>query len=262
MMSRRAKELEANATRLSSQLRDLYGPLHSIVVATESAYAAMVTMHMANHASSPDELTDAKSTVARWHKLIQDDRTEEAVHYRRWVVGVLQPLNERAFELIIRHADLLDTPFLPATLRQYMAHTCAWRVILKMWDAGDYSMIRCAVAYPKDLRKFVSAEFKRLKRRQFQNLGEKASAGLPGWLSVLYSDHADYDEKVEGVDFKEDMTPEHLMQSTELHPNSGTASGDERTMPPPQEDQLQDSESMLAGLWDRVPFRTATRSKL
>jgi len=214
----------------------------------------MVTMHMAAHAATAAELEDdPKRTVGRWHKLIQDDRTEEAVHYRRWVVSVLQPLNERAFELIIRHADLLDTPFLPATLRQYMAHTCAWRVILKMWEAGDYSMIRCAVAYPKDLRKFVSTEFKRLKRRQFKNLGENRAQGMGGWLTSLYSDHADFDERGVGLDFKEDMTPEHLLGSPETRGDHGSTGEDKAN---PDKDPLQ--ESMLAGLWDRVPFRTAT----
>ena len=46
----RSEARKYNQTRVTEQLRDLYGPLNSLVVATESAYSAMVTMHMATYA--------------------------------------------------------------------------------------------------------------------------------------------------------------------------------------------------------------------
>lgn len=42
--------------------------------------------------------------------LVQNDPTgETAEEFRRWQTGVLQPLNRRAAETIMEHADLTDS---------------------------------------------------------------------------------------------------------------------------------------------------------
>merc|ERR1712216_234933 len=96
---------------------------------------------------------------------------------------------------------------------------------------GDYSMVRCAVAYPKDLRTFVSSEFKRLKRRQFDDLGGE-----------VLTEH----DASSGIRFKEDMTPNrfNIDFQGDNENESASSTGDS-----------QSSELTLAGLWDRVPFR-------
>jgi hypothetical protein len=44
---------------------------------------------------------------------------------------VLQPLNERAAEIIVKHADLLESSTMEPLLLQLVAHVSAYRVILK-----------------------------------------------------------------------------------------------------------------------------------
>ncbi len=44
---------------------------------------------------------------------------------------VLQPLNEKAADIIVRHADLLQSAQMEPLLLQLVAHVCAYRVILK-----------------------------------------------------------------------------------------------------------------------------------
>lgn len=46
---------------------------------------------------------------------------------------VLQPLNEKAAEIIVRHADLLQSAQMEPLLLQLVAHVSAYRVILKRW---------------------------------------------------------------------------------------------------------------------------------
>ena len=43
---------------------------------------------------------------------------------------VLQPLNEKARDIIVNHADLLESPTVEPLLLQLVAHVSAYRVIL------------------------------------------------------------------------------------------------------------------------------------
>jgi hypothetical protein len=44
---------------------------------------------------------------------------------------VLQPLNEKAAEIVVKHADLLQSSRMEPLLLQLVAHVMAYRVILK-----------------------------------------------------------------------------------------------------------------------------------
>ena len=44
---------------------------------------------------------------------------------------VLQPLNEKAADIIVKHADLLQSAEMEPLLLQLVAHVFAYRVILK-----------------------------------------------------------------------------------------------------------------------------------
>ena len=48
---------------------------------------------------------------------------------------VLQPLNEKAKDIIVSHADLLESPSVEPLLLQLVAHVSAYRVILSRWAA-------------------------------------------------------------------------------------------------------------------------------
>lgn len=63
---------------------------------------------------------------------------------------VLQPLNERASELIMTHADLLDSPELWLLMLQLVAHSSALKVILAQWEEGDLSNFS-VLTYPDKL---------------------------------------------------------------------------------------------------------------
>jgi hypothetical protein len=74
--------------------------------------------------------------------------------------AVLQPLNEKAKDIIVKHADLLQSSQMEPLLLQLVAHVSAYRVILQrcgpdalphsimadLWE-GALSEIFCAAAF-------------------------------------------------------------------------------------------------------------------
>lgn len=93
---------------------------------------------------------------------------------------VLQPLNERATDIIINHLNLLESANIDPVLLQYVAHVSAYRVILKRWEEGATAEWS-AVSYPDKLLEYVEREFKKIKRKQANLLGiKKASATTDG----------------------------------------------------------------------------------
>lgn len=103
-------------------MREFYGPLLSCVSASKSAYDAMVRQH------SPD------GTVAGFQRaVLKDPAGTEGQVYRRWMIEVLQPLNERASKIVRDRIDLLDTPKVEPLLLQLVAHVAAYKVILSRY---------------------------------------------------------------------------------------------------------------------------------
>ena len=89
--------------------------------------------------------------------------------------AVLQPLNERAADIIINHLNLLESANIDPVLLQFIAHVSAYRVILKRWEegaTGEWS----AVSFPDTLMGYVEREFKKIKRKQAYLLGIKTSS--------------------------------------------------------------------------------------
>ena len=50
---------------------------------------------------------------------------------RQWMKAVLQPLNEKAKDIIVKHADLLQSSHMEPLLLQLVAHVSAYQVILQ-----------------------------------------------------------------------------------------------------------------------------------
>jgi len=86
--------------------------------------------------------------------------------------SVLQPLNERAADIIINHLNLLESANIDPVLLQFVAHVSSYRVILKRWEEGATAEWS-AVSYPDKLPQYVEREFKKIKRKQADLLGIK-----------------------------------------------------------------------------------------
>ena len=97
--------------------------------------------------------------------------------------AVLQPLNEKAAEIIVNHVNLLESTHIDPLLLQLVAHVCAYRVILKRWEEGAVEEWS-AVSYPDKLPEYVEREFRMIKRRQAALLGIKPGPSNGGGGSV------------------------------------------------------------------------------
>ena len=171
--TKKTDERKAQIDRTNDQVRLLYGPLLASISASRSAYAAMVRQH------SPDGTVDGLVRAIRdW-----PDGPEGSA-YRHWMKSVLQPLNERAADIIINHLNLLESANIDPVLLQFVAHVSAYRVILKMWEegaTGEWS----AVSFPNKLPAYVDQEFKRVKRKQNMLLGIRSSGSSSGGSSTV-----------------------------------------------------------------------------
>ncbi|KAL6771932.1 hypothetical protein ACKKBG_A28340 [Auxenochlorella protothecoides x Auxenochlorella symbiontica] len=166
--SKKADERKAQIQRINDQVRLLYGPLLACVHASRAAYAAMVRQH------SPDGTVGGFLAAMR-----RDPKGHEGSAYRHWMKDVMQPLNERAADIIVDHVNLLESAEIDPRLLQLVAHVSAYKVIISRWDrgaVGEWS----AISYPNTLLDYVRTEFQRLKRRQAELLGIKRPAKTAG----------------------------------------------------------------------------------
>ncbi|KAK9802650.1 hypothetical protein WJX73_000703 [Symbiochloris irregularis] len=153
------EERKAQIERVNEQVKELYGPLLACVTASKSAFDAMVRQH-------GEQCTTQEFISAAREK----PESEEAKTYRHWMKTVLQPLNEKARDIIVNRADLLEAPAVEPLLLQLVAHVSAYRVILARWEAGDLNEWS-AISYPDKLLQYVQTEFEKIKKRQADLLG-------------------------------------------------------------------------------------------
>ena len=70
-------------------------------------------------------------TVAGFQRaVLADPEGKEGQVYRTWMLEVLQPLNEKASNIVVEHIDLLDSPRIEPLLLQLVSHVAAYKVIL------------------------------------------------------------------------------------------------------------------------------------
>ena len=93
-----AQQHSGRVERVGEQLKELYGPLLACVTASKSAYDAMV-----RQVGGPGASAGSFRAAVR-----TDESSPEGVAYRAWVEEVLMPLSDRAAQLVVERADLLE----------------------------------------------------------------------------------------------------------------------------------------------------------
>jgi len=139
-------------------VKELYGPLLMCITSTKSAYDAMVR-----------QISDGNAEVFE-DAVKADPHSSQAVAYRDWVREVFMPLNQKAAEVLMERADLLETSVIEPLLQQLVAHVSVMRVILKQWEKGNLTA-SSAVSYPDELHTLIQQQYLRVKRRQATLLG-------------------------------------------------------------------------------------------
>ena len=83
------------------------------------------------------------------------------------------PINETLYDVIIQNPDLLIEAEMPECLLTFLAHTASYKVVRERWKNGDYSVLRAAVEYPRDLGQYSQSSYEKLKKEQLRLIGSK-----------------------------------------------------------------------------------------
>lgn len=145
----RQERRQARLTRISSQLRELYGPLNALVDTNERIWESLRMAQLPTHEE-------------RRTGLATDD-------WLRWRNQVLMPTNRRMRDLIIEHADLFAEADVPEPFLGFCAHVASMEVVLVA--EADGHRIEAMIHHPGTAYvNYVHETFARLKHEQQQLL--------------------------------------------------------------------------------------------
>ena len=87
---------------------------------------------VAHHALRMQTLGALSAAAGECGSKHQSDLSSQSVRVccRQWMRDVLQPLNEKAADIVVKHADMLQSNRMEPLLLQLVAHVSAYRVIL------------------------------------------------------------------------------------------------------------------------------------
>ncbi|MFD9142570.1 hypothetical protein ACFVY7_17470 [[Kitasatospora] papulosa] len=146
----RQERRQARLARINSQLRELYGPLNTLVDSNERVWNSLRSSFLPPRGERDPEV--------------------DSSDWRRWRDEVLIPTNRRMRDLITVNADLIIESEIPSPLRDFCAHVLALEVSVLEEAEGVHR--RALIAHPGDeFVTYVHASFARLKREQNGLLG-------------------------------------------------------------------------------------------
>ncbi|WP_369144010.1 hypothetical protein [Streptomyces sp. R44] len=141
----RQERRQARLARINSQLRELYGPLNTLIESNERVWEALRVSFL----PAQDER----------------DPTANSSEWQRWRDQALVPTNRRMRDLIIERADLIVEPEVPHPLRDFCAHVLALEISILEEAEGLHR--RALIAHPGSaFNEYVQGSFDRLKKEQ------------------------------------------------------------------------------------------------
>ena len=144
--------------RISSQLRELYGPLYASTVTSGRIWEEF---RKRNRPGKPYWLSKPPPT------------NNEAKKWRLWIKEVFMPMNLEKEKIILNNADLIVEERMPQVLLDLSAHVAAYKAIIAQWNAEDYSENTSFFDFPGiELRKYAEEHYISLKKEQLNLIGE------------------------------------------------------------------------------------------
>lgn len=141
----RQERRQARLARVTSQLRDLYGPLNALVDVNERIWEALSETRL-----PPEGARTPEAGTQDWI---------------RWRDHALMPANRRMQDLIINHADLMVGVEVPQPLREFCAHATSLEIVLAAESDGLHE--RSLIGHPGEVYvTYVREAFARLKEEQ------------------------------------------------------------------------------------------------
>ncbi|MFJ9841641.1 hypothetical protein ACIRYZ_14455 [Kitasatospora sp. NPDC101155] len=109
---------------VSSQLKDLYGPLLVLTETNEKAWNEYHRLYILPADSGPAGIPLTEPEEARW---------------RTWVEAVFAPTAQKMREIITARGDLIIGGEMPPVVLDFCAHAATYDALLANWDKADPS---------------------------------------------------------------------------------------------------------------------------
>lgn len=145
---------EAKLIRVNAQLRELYGPLYSVLKANQAIWEQFSQKMWPTH-GKPAYFA-AGETLSN----------EELERWRIWMLEVFEPLNRKIEEVILNNGDLLEDDAYPKIFTEALSHIAAYRALYPKWQAGDFTQHASIIDYPAGLLAHVEPIYLMLRSRQ------------------------------------------------------------------------------------------------
>jgi hypothetical protein len=138
--------------RINRQLKEFYGPLLSLISSSNASWEKFRKTYRNNIIS----YFDPKNPPTE---------QEEAI-WRNWMRTIFIPINEKAYEIIIKNSDLVIEDEFPNCFKDFCAHVETYRPVIKKWDEGDYSEHVALINYPIEIIPYIENAYRQLKVEQ------------------------------------------------------------------------------------------------
>ncbi|MDF3838464.1 hypothetical protein P3W85_36855 [Cupriavidus basilensis] len=155
---------ESELTYVNQQIKQLYGPLYSLNVASSAAWAQFKRMHWPSGGRRYFFDPSHPPTV------------EQTDQWRNWMAMVFQPINIKIETVIVENSQLVLGNEIPVVFKEAMTQTEAYRAVMAKWkdtDRLNVSAYTNAVGntvtglnYPEGIGECVRNGYLALKKRQ------------------------------------------------------------------------------------------------
>jgi hypothetical protein len=143
--------------RVNSQLRNLYGPLYALTQVEKRNW---------------ETFRQVNKPVGSYWSNDNPPTKEEAVAWRIYISEIDMPRYLKMEKIILENADLIEGNDIPSILLDLSIHIAGYKEVLYRWKSNDFSQNTSYYNYPKDIRDYAEKNYKDLKNRQSQLLGE------------------------------------------------------------------------------------------
>jgi len=138
--------------RVNRQLKEFYGPLLSLTASSDASWKKFRSIY--------------RNYVTSYFDKLNPPSENEKEIWRNWMKTVFIPINEKAYEIIIKNSDLIIEDEFPVCFKDFCAHVETYRPVLKKWDIGDFTEHMALLNYPMEIIEYVENGYRKLKYEQ------------------------------------------------------------------------------------------------
>ncbi len=140
--------------RVNRQLKEFYGPLLGLMSSSSSSWRKFRETY--------------RNDITAYFDTENPPSEKEKEIWRNWMKTIFIPINEKAYDIIIKNSDLIIEDNFPICFKDFCAHVETYRPVLNKWNENDYTEHTALLNYPIEVLNYVEKSFKKLKEEQNQ----------------------------------------------------------------------------------------------